>query len=211
MAQQVSREHEVRNFLMDLEAVSHDVMADMYVLDPKLTSLYTQVARDAGKMPPERIPAQRAASEALGLAAEELALAYERKRVGKDFARQVKHVAQEDATAGYDIASVTVLATSMTLPRLIEVKAVPASNLRFYWSSNEIAMARRFGSWYYLYLIPVQAERRLDIGSLLILENPYQVVVESNGDWSVEPDVLRCQLKDPLSQGRDECNARGSS
>ena len=119
----------------------------------------------------------------------------------------MKHVAEADAAAGYDIESVTVLSGSTTVPRLIEVKAVPAGNLRFYWSSNEVATARRFGSWYYLYLLPVRAEGRLDTDRLVTLEDPYQTVVRDGGDWRVEPDVLRCEMKNRPTHGCDNSKA----
>jgi hypothetical protein len=204
----MSRESELRNLLMDLEVVSHDAIAGTYVLNPKFNGLYTQMAREVGVVAPGSIAARRAASEAVGSTAEDVVLSYERERVGEDYAAQVKHVAQVDAAAGYDIESVTVLSGSMTIPRLIEVKAVPAANLRFYWSSNEVATAQRFGSWYYLYLLPVRAEGRLDTDCLVMLENPYQTVVQDNGDWCVEPEVLRCEKNDRLTHGCDDGNAR---
>lgn len=207
IAQRTSSESELRNLLMDLEVVSHDATAGMYVLNPKFNGLYTQFAREVGVVAPGSISARRTASEAVGSAAEDVVLSYERQRVGEAYAAQVKHVAQVDAAAGYDIESVTVLSGSMTVPRLIEVKAVPAGNLRFYWSSNEVATARRFGSWYYLYLLPVQAEGRLDTDRLVMLENPYQTVVLDSGDWCVEPDVLRCEMKDRPTHGCHNSNA----
>ena len=199
-AQDASRESGLRNLLMDLQAISHDPATGSYILDCKFSRFFAEAVREVGAVTPDALSVRRNGSEDVGLRAEELVLSYERERVGENYAAQVIHIAKVDATAGYDIESITIGSNCLTVPRLIETKAVPADTLRFYWSANEVATARRFGSWYHLYLVPVAAAGHFEIDRLVIVPNPYQVVMLENGDWCVEHDGLRCERKERSSE-----------
>ncbi len=80
------------------------------------------------------------------------------------------------------------------LPRYIEVKAVPAKNLRFYWTANEVGVAEVFGSWYYLYLLPVDRHGVFCTERLQIIADPHSVVLKPSSDWLVESNILQCSL-----------------
>jgi hypothetical protein len=188
---------------MELSVIRHDASTDAYVLNPGYNSLFIHAARAAGSVSPDFLAQQRAAAELLGTAVEKAIVSYERKRLGSTYAGRVKHIALLDAAAGYDVESVTVESDATTLPRLIEVKAVPIHTLRFFWTSNEIAAARRFGLWYFLYLVPIAAGGEPDIHSVRIISDPCSVVLESGHGWFVEPEAFRCELIRAEGQGSD--------
>ncbi len=148
-------ESNVRNFLIELGVVSHNVEGDYYYVTPGHIGLYVE-AQDSGRgmCSPSSRAAMQADKESLGTAAEELILEYERECVGEEHQREVQHIAIVDTAAGYDIKSVTLEQSGTLTPRYIEVKAVPRISLRFYWTRNEVLTSRRLGEWYYLYLLP---------------------------------------------------------
>ncbi|CUP99061.1 Uncharacterised protein [Clostridium paraputrificum] len=89
--------------------------------------------------------------EEYGELAEKFVLEYEQKRLSKDKAKLVKRISEIDVMAGYDICSFND-DSSNTYNRYIEVKSF-SKNVRFYWSKNEVEVARKYGDKYYLYLV----------------------------------------------------------
>lgn len=65
----------------------------------------------------------------------------------------VRRVSSENVNLGYDILSVDGGKEGDT-DRFIEVKSSSGAHVSFYWSSNEIDCARKYGKNYWLYFIP---------------------------------------------------------
>jgi len=105
-------------------------------------------------------------------------------------------------SAGYDVASVTVC-DGYAIPRYIEVKAVSAADYGFFWTANEVRVARALAACYFLYLVPVGFDAiRLD--SLLIIQDPNAEILRSGGAWAVADNVLSCRLSEPSGDCRTE-------
>ena len=198
-----SAESAVRNYLMELGVVSFDSTGNQYILTPEHSVLYAQAKGNISVISPSQFQSQRRAREDIGLAAEIAVLSYERRRVGAQLAHFVEHVANRNVAAGYDIQSVTVCDTTQTTPRYIEVKAVPRETFRFYWTANELAVAKLFRSCYYLYLLPVDRGRRFDFERLRMLCNPQSAVFGPNSEWITERNVVRCSLATKDKRFRD--------
>jgi hypothetical protein len=130
--------------------------------------------------------------KALGDAAEIMVLAYERARVGTDLANRVNHVATTNPAAGYDISSVTRAPQNLE-PRYIEVKAVSAVTFEFFWTENEVNVARLLGSYYFLYLVPVITDGQFLMEQLRIVRDAYATVLGTSA-FAVESNVRRCRL-----------------
>lgn len=188
-------ESNVRNFLMELGIVRHDKNRDCYRIAPEHLDLYVLAQDSLEKLAPETVATVQRSREALGTTAEEAIVSYERRRVGANLADHVVHVALTNAGAGYDVRSVTVNNIGKVQPRYIEVKAVSGSSLRFHWTRNELTTSKLLTQWYYLYLLPVMADGRLAIGQLEVIRDPYTAVIRQSDVWAVEPDVLRCCLR----------------
>jgi len=186
------RHSHVRNFLMEMGVVGHDSARDFYRIEPGHLDAYIMARPDAGKKSPLALGASLHDKTAIGTAAEEAVMSYERKRVGAAFASCVEHIALRNVAAGYDIRSVTIDAGFAPQPRYIEVKAVSGSTLQFHWTRNEVLTAEVFRSWYFLYLVPVETGGCFALGDLRIVQDPHATILKQASDWAVEPDVLRC-------------------
>ncbi|MEN6365760.1 MAG: DUF3883 domain-containing protein [Thermoguttaceae bacterium] len=193
-AEQRGVESGVRNFLMELGIVTFDSSESQYVLVPEYTALFAHARHHGRSVSPAEFQRSCRTREDLGLAAEQAIVLYERERVGPGLADQVKHIALRNVAAGYDIQSITVLEKNRTLPRYIEVKAVPPQTFRYYWTANEIGVAEVCASCYYLYLLPIGTHGGFDMQGLRIIADPCSAVLKSSGEWVVECDVMRCSL-----------------
>jgi len=120
---------------------------------------------------------------------------FEQSRLGSNFADRVKHVAIKNASAGYDIRSVTIEDDGAIIPRYIEVKAVSFSSFQFHWTRNEVDVARQLAEWYFLYLIPVNGRTSFMTREIKIVANPHFAVLQTPDTWLVEPDTLLCCLQ----------------
>lgn len=169
--QQRSAERAVRNFMIELGIVCYDREDDRYYLPHDSTELYA-LAICGPVMSSARLRTNLQRKEEIGLAAETAVLAYEKERVGPQFAEKVAHVAATNVAAGYDLQSISVCGDGSILPRYIEVKAVSREAYRFFWTSNEQKAARAFGPWYYLYLVPIGKAGDVDLQGLLIVGDP---------------------------------------
>ena len=154
-AQFRSSESSVRNFLMELGIVQHESGTEKYLLAPEYVSLFASAKDDANYTAPSTLSRGLGKKNEIGFAAEVAILSYEKARVGKLLSHKVDHVSRRNVAAGYDIRSFTVEDSDSILPRFIEVKAVPERSFRFFWSRNEVDVARAMADWYYLYLLPV--------------------------------------------------------
>jgi len=187
-----SSESALRNFLIEIGIILYDEMNDCYVISSEHCGLYAMAKLGSGSIYPSVIKKQQCEREVLGLNAERAAVKYERRRVGTRLTHLVHHIAERNARAGYDIESVTETADGELVPRYIEVKAVPQNTFCFYWTANERKVAKVFGAWYFLYLIPVGKNGRIDIESLCTICDPCTIIGGTTGEWIIEDDVVRC-------------------
>jgi hypothetical protein len=190
-----SRESNVRNFLMELGVVHAIWNGTGYKVSPDYISLYAQAIDRQRKVSPESLVNSFAARDVLGLMVEEAVVNYERSRVGAERADRVEHVSLRNVAAGYDIQSISVTDGGAERPRYIEVKAVSAGSMGFYWTRNEIAVAKTLGNFYFLYLVPVSPKVGIDDSRMYIICNPHQAVIQTQEEWVTEADVVRCSLR----------------
>ena len=137
-------------------------------------------------MSPARLDAWIANRRAAGLAAEAFALSFEHRRLhGHPLLDQVRWVADEDVSAGYDILSFDDL-RSLTLDRHIEVKG-HSGDRTFHWSTGEVEAAQKKRQKYWLYLVD---RGKVDDFSYIpeLYSDPYAYFVEQNpAGWASEP------------------------
>jgi len=189
-----SAESAVRNYLIDLGVLSYDESAACYLVAREHSNLYAFAWQERERVSPAQFRQRMQAREALGLRAELEMMRFEQLRVGSQFENRVIHIGAQDVAAGYDILSVSVCEDGSTMPRYIEVKAVPVDSQRFFWSENEVAMAEVFGAWYYLYLVPVVADGRIAADAVHIVQDPHAAVLGPGSKWIVETGIVQCRL-----------------
>ncbi len=95
---------------------------------------------------------QRIRKEKLGREAEEFVLNFERRvRIKHPKTENIQIISDIDTRAGYDIRSYSS-DSALLLDKFIEVKSYYKSPY-FYWSNNEVRVAKEKGAKYFLYLV----------------------------------------------------------
>ena len=110
--------------------------------------------------------------------AERFVLEYEYQRLKNK--KNIDWVAEYWVNAGYDIASYDDI-KSKKQNRFIEVKSY-SSFPNFFWSRNEIEVARLKKEKYFLYLVD-RDKMKFDYYTPMIIQNPYQSVLK-NDIWN---------------------------
>lgn len=193
---------EIRNLLLELGFISTASDNATYYIQAKYADLFEEHFRRKN-ISPESLKNKQAENDALGLMAEELVIEYEIKRlvnVDLEFT-EILHVSRENTNAGYDIKSFENFLDhdSKPISRYIEVKAVSTDDFKFYWSRNEISIAKIFGERYFLYLLPVSSGNAFDLEKLLIIQNPYQNVYLNASDWEKTEESISFSLSNQSS------------
>lgn len=126
------------------------------------------------------------ADAANGRMAEDWVVDFERRRLnGHPLLAQIRRISSENVAAGFDVLSFSTT-SALFHDRYIEVKS-HTSPVRFFWTSNEIAVARERGESYCLYLVD---RTRLTDSTYepRIIPGPYAALVEDNASgWESEP------------------------
>ena len=138
----------------------------------------------------EQLKARLEANSIAGAKAESFVLEYEKRRIGNlTLQSKIKLISEVDVCAGYDIVSFESN-TSSYYDRFIEVKAI-SRNLGFFWSKNELEIAKLQGEKYFLYLVDLSRIADKEY-TPIIISNP-ALTVMSSSDWLVEPDSYHIQ------------------
>ena len=190
-----SSESAVRNFLIDLGVVVHLLEIGKYILLPEYLSLFVSARNNANHTSPVLLEKNVKTRNEIGYAAEDLVAEYECERVGPEHADKVDHVSMRNTAAGYDIQSISIETDGQVTPRFIEVKAVSPKTFKFYWSKNEVAVARVLSNWYYLYLLPVTRGGQFNLDKLVVIPDPCNSIFQDNTNWVTETDATICYLK----------------
>jgi len=181
-----------RNFALEIGLLDYDSTTGQYCIPPVhvedfLRFLSTHTA-------PSMVEESVADKLRVGTAAELAVIDFEVESLSKfrEFSLPVVHDALTNAGAGYDISSwepaiQTIPVTFMK--KFIEVKAVSAKDCLFYWSGNETEWAKRLGSQYYLYLVPVVSKNRFDLQAIEVIQNPYQHFFNRSNSWQQKVEV----------------------
>lgn len=128
-----------------------------------------------------------------GRASEDLTLEYEKNRLTKDgfpdLALGVQKISAVDPCAGYDVRSFDGNNQSYVHDRRIEVKGTSLNNNRFYWSRNEIDVAKELGDEYWIYFWKNVADSGTP--TLETIRNPYErfFVQKAGNLWPVSYEV----------------------
>jgi hypothetical protein len=154
--------------------------------------LYFWAKNSRGATSKEQLQENTKRKDAVGAAAEEVVLDFEKKRVGPEFASFVHHTSAKLPGACFDIQSVSIDGQAQ-VPRFIEVKAVPASSYQFFWSSPELEAARILRERYFLYLLPALGGNRFDLTQMEMIADPYSAVYQNAESWSKEENVIVCR------------------
>lgn len=132
---------------------------------------------------PNQLHSIQAQQQENGLLGERYVYDYEIIRTKRDSG--IEWVANYDTAAGFDIMSFET-ETSTLHDRFIEVKAFSGKTPYFYWSINEMNVAKTKGGRYFLYLVNLDEVNNPKY-SPIIIKNPV-IEVLNNNEWNKTVD-----------------------
>ena len=145
--------------------------------------------KESAKLSEEELHKLLAKQIEIGSEAEEIAIKYEEKRLrelGKEeLIAGITRVSKKNVREGYDIASFNGDVITTVYDRFIEVKATTGESPYFYWSENEIEVAKKKQDKYFVYLY---TNLRNEIKrKLTVIQNPYHEIFEK--DFSDKKEI----------------------
>lgn len=123
-----------------------------------------------------------------GEEAEKFVLKFEENRLNGE--KEIDWVAEYSASDGYDIASYETT-DSIVHDRFIEVKSFIGEPY-FFWSRNEMDIARIKRSSYFLYLVD-RSKISLPGYSPIIIQDPHENVLMNSSQWEQRLEKIRFQ------------------
>ena len=183
----------IRNVLVSQEflSVDREQKKTTFWVHPNFESMLAQFCKKSSTtLSLKQLQARLEADAIAGAKAESFVLKYERRRICNPvLQRQIKQISEIDVCAGYDIISYEN-DKSTFYDRFIEVKAIPQKP-SFFWSRNELEIAKLHGEKYFLYLVDLSKIENAEYCPQII-SNPVQSIMKSP-DWIVEPESYHVQ------------------
>lgn len=173
-----------KQFLIDFEFIFPHPDMPCFIINRKYKKLF-----DKHILPPikkeklgiEGLYEQIEKNRIYGEEAEEFVVMFEKQRLADHkHIKKIQKISDYDVSAGYDIVSFDSN-DSENIDRFIEVKSFDGQE-SFYWSRNEIDVARIKKSEYYLYLVN-RSKMNGEGYEPTIIQNPYEHVL-NNDAWN---------------------------
>lgn len=162
-----------------LGIVTHKL--DCYILNSNFVKHVVQFRSERAGLSQNELEQRLKRNRDQGAKAEEIILQYEKQRL-KSLSRfaegdRVVRVSQLEVDAGYDIRSFDGDGPAAEYNRFIEVKSSENPNLSFYWSNNEMSVAKKLGDRYWIYFVGgFSQEQDVDGIEPLLIQNPYEKI-----------------------------------
>ena len=178
----------IRNFMTVAGALEKETNGEICVSEDYETDFSSQLRIRKDKFTLEQLRQKQEEQNKRGLEAEIFVLKLERERLPQK-AYKIKRISDFDVSAGYDIVSFSD-SDSAVYDRFIEVKCYLGSP-HFYWSENEVDVAKRKGERYILCL--VDYTRITEEGyEPEYISNPYEVIFNED-KWLVNTATYKVQ------------------
>jgi len=119
----------------------------------------------------------------VGDIAEQTVLDYESERLtalGCEVeARCIRPISSLRVNAGYDIESFDNASPGMNFNRFIEVKGAKSSSIHFFWSQNEMTVAKKLGKRYWIYFQGgIDVKRKIINNDPIIFQDPLNTILK---------------------------------
>jgi len=153
-------------------------------VDKKYSQLVYELVADSRGITEQQLEKSLMENRRLGAQAEHAIVEFEKQRLrklGKSAqAELVKRISTIDVSAGYDIESFDGITDEIFPNRFIEVKATQGNEIRFYWSNNEMRVARKKKDDYWIYMLVSFREDRPQDSIPIIIQNPEYCIKKNN-------------------------------
>ncbi len=191
----------IRNLLLRMSFLQPDSnIKDHLFVAPAFTGFFKETIADSlvFKLPKHRFTLEQLKSSLLrrdevGQDGEMAVIQYEQGRLkGHLQLSQIRQISEEYVNAGYDIVSFDNI-DSFINDRFIEVKTY-THEIAFYWSKQEVEVARRLQNKYWLYLVD---SKRMNIAGYVpkMIQDPYRKIFE-NEEWKKETEKWKIFIED---------------
>lgn len=171
-----------RNYLLDT-GMMEDISGSMFLLSDAYEKFFEDnVKLRKNSITLEQLKEAQIIQEMQGRKAEEYVVEYERKRL-KDNPRyaMIRQISDFDVTAGFDIVSFESN-DSEAIDRFIEVKSFHTTP-HFFWSANEVNVAKMKGRQYCLYLVDMDRYLNDDYEPIVLCDPANGVFADS--EWII--------------------------
>jgi|LSQX01.1.fsa_nt_gb hypothetical protein len=186
----------LRNFLLSVNVLTllKDTLGDHIVVVRDYEQFIQKLnSRASVRLTQQQLLSKLELNRIAGEKAEVFVFGWEHGRIKCRKARNlIRKISDIDVAAGYDIVSVNSDASTVA-DRFIEVKAV-GKDFKFYWSRNEIDVARTLGEQYYLYLVELEQIEKSGY-SPYIINNPAHHIFHSESWYSIPDSYLVKRLE----------------
>ena len=153
-------------------------------VDRKYTELVYELTADRKALSEHQLEKILMENRKLGAKAENTVVEFERKRLNKlgkrIQAELVRRISPINTAAGYDIESFDGNSDDIFPNRFIEVKATQQDEIRFYWSSNEINVAKKKKNRYWIYMMKEFSESKPSETVPIMIQNPEYRIKKSD-------------------------------
>lgn len=159
---------------------------DNFILrvEKRYTTLVYELTADGKALTEQQLEKILMENRKLGAQAEHAVVEFEKlrlKKLGKTIqAALVKRISPIDTAAGYDIVSFDGTSDEIEYDRFIEVKATQSDEIRFYWSNNEMNVAKKLKQKYWIYMMKEFNESRPQDTLPIMIQNPATRIRKSN-------------------------------
>lgn len=183
-----------RQLLLDFEAITAHPKAEFnsYVLNSRYKKLFDKTILPEikkRKIGIDEFKKSMEKQQIYGEEAEKFVLDFERRRLGD---KQIDWVAEYIVNEGYDIASYNEK-NDLEYNRFIEVKSYEGNKPYFFWSRNEIDVAKRKLDNYWIYLVNRNEMNSIDYKPIME-QNPIKNVL-INVNWNKQVEKYKIEMK----------------
>lgn len=173
-----------RNLLITLKVLEKS-KAGSYYINELLSSLLEKKSTNNSRLSEESLLKKLENQRMQGEKGELYVIDFEKSRLKlRNDISKVKRISVLDVTAGYDIVSFNSIRSSI-LDRFIEVKTFTGKP-HFYWSANEIKVAKVKSKNYFLYIVDLSKISNFDYSPIIICD-PISYFDE-NLEWISKPE-----------------------
>lgn len=156
----------------------------LIIVEKKYSELVYQLTADGKAISEHQLEKILMENRKLGTKAENAVVEFEKQRLRKlgkfAHAELVKRISVLNVSAGYDIESFDGNSDTFEPNRFIEVKATQSDEIRFYWTSNELKVAKHKRGSYWIYMMKKFNEQLPTENIPIMIQDPSQKIEKNN-------------------------------